>query len=514
MSASVFSQKSVQWGAYIIGLIAILVFFTRDSCSASGTSCANLVQFSLNGVLVGGVYALVAVGIVIINKASSIFNFAHGFMMLFGGFMFWQTFNSTPSVGLSIVMGIIAGIIALTVFAIIVQTPPQPEQSSITSAPSQAVQRAFWSVAGVIALILTVLFIFNIWPTPDTALGTFVSLLAVGVPVFTILVLVANFLLKALVGAAIEFGQWTMLLSLPQRLAALASTLITAIVVYVLLQEVQNDILRGVVGALVGGIFLGLVVERFAIRPLLGQPILTAIMMTLALALVMQGTISLIWGTNPHSLPIFVEEANAAPTVIQIGNDAEGNPIYQEIQNIAPPRVLPNYRISTEDLLGKDLSFQRNLVWGFGIAILGFIAFVMFFQFTNVGLAMRAVAENQTLAESAGLRVRTILAVAWAIATTMATIAAVIQGTGPGVGLSFLVIPPLAFRAFPAVLLGGLESITGALVGGLIIGVVETLASGVIDSNTGQQFAPFAVLLIVLIIRPEGLFGQKHIDRV
>jgi branched-chain amino acid transport system permease protein len=127
---------------------------------------------------------------------------------------------------------------------------------------------------------------------------------------------------------------------------------------------------------------------------------------------------------------------------------------------------------------------------------------------------MRAVAENQTLAESAGLRVRTILAVAWAIATTMATIAAVIQGTGPGVGLSFLVIPPLAFRAFPAVLLGGLESITGALVGGLIIGVVETLASGIIDSNTGQQFAPFAVLLIVLIIRPEGLFGQKHIDRV
>lgn len=470
MPANLLSQKSVQWIAFLIGVIALLVLVTRNDCSATDTSCFNLVQFSLNGLLVGGVYALVAVGIVIINKASGIFNFAHGFMMLFGGFMFWQTFNSTPSQNLSIIMGVIAGIIALTVVAILAQAPPAQGEK-----PSR----------------------LKDWNRSLMKQNT-----------------VSGWILRRLVALLMPLEQWFNTLTIRHIATALATSIITAVVVFFLLQELSSDILRGAVGALVGGIFLGLIVERFTIRPLLGQPTLTAIMMTLALALVMQGTISLIWGTNPHSLPIFVEEASSAPTVIQIGVDADGNPIYQEIENIAPPAVLPNYRVPTEDLLGKELSFQRNLVWGFGIAILSFIAFVFFFQFTNVGLAMRAVAENQVLAESAGLQVRTILAVAWAIATTMATIAAVIQGTGPGVGLSFLVIPPLAFRAFPAVLVGGLESITGALVGGLIIGVVETLASGIIDSNTGQQFAPFAVLLIVLIIRPEGLFGQKHIDRV
>jgi branched-chain amino acid transport system permease protein len=147
------------------------------------------------------------------------------------------------------------------------------------------------------------------------------------------------------------------------------------------------------------------------------------------------------------------------------------------------------------------------------IAILTFLVFTWFFQKTPLGLAMRATAENQVLAESVGLQVRLMLAIAWALVAVMAAMAGIVQGTG-GTGLSAIVIPFLAFLVFPAVLLGGIESITGALVGGLIIGIVERLTALYISSTVAQEAAPFVVLIIVLIIRPDGLFGQRRIERV
>jgi branched-chain amino acid transport system permease protein len=438
------AQRNLMTVAVLLSFLVVpLLVMTASGpdCALGDRSCHSVIQLTLNGLLVGGVYALVALGIVVINKASGIFNFAHGYMMLAGALLFWQGFIEIPSHQFSILVAASGGFLAL----ILVGIPPEKintelKQSLLVRLQQRVMSRQF-------------------------ALGALAALVA-------------------------------------------------GIIVYLLLQNLKNDILRGTLSAVIGGAVMGLGIERFAIRPLIGQPLLTAIMMTLAVALLVQGMTSLFWGTQPHALSVFVEPPTELLTQYPIGVDAEGNTIYQSFVNVLPARAQPNYKLDTVDLLGAELSFARNLVWGFVIAILCFIAFVLFFQFTATGLAMRAVAENQVLAESVGLRVRTILAVAWAIAAIMAMIAGVIQGTGPGVGVSVLVIPSLAFRAFPAVLLGGLESIGGALVGGLIIGVVEVLVIGLVDSSTGQELAPFLVLLIALMIRPDGLFGQRRIDRV
>ena len=435
-SAARIPTRELQYAGVLIGIIVGALLVRQDDCAAAGTSCFNLIQFSLNGVLVGGLYALVALGIVIINKASGVFNFAHGYMMLIGGLLFWQTFQGTPSTQLSLILAGVAASVVMSVVSTGIEISPREGENSL----QRLIRR----------------------------------------------------------------------MSTPRFMMAAAAGLVTGAIIYWLFQNLEHQILRGALGSIIGSSAIGLVAERFAIRPLLGQPVLSAIMMTLAISLLLQGMVALFWGTQSKELPIFNEPAQESKYLI--GIDADGNNIYAV--TTTPGSTKPNYTVSTTDLLGKDLSFQRNLVWGFVIAISCFIGFVIFFQFTSMGLMMRAVAENQVLGESIGLRVRTILAVAWAIAATMAMVAGVVQGTGPGVGVSTLVIPSLAFRAFPAVLLGGLESITGALVGGLIIGVVEALTISLIDPTTGQEFAPFALLLIVLMIRPDGLFGQRRIDRV
>lgn len=494
------TQETVLWILFVgFGLLLV---------ATAGLSGTAILQATVNGLLVGGVYSLVALGIVIINKATGIFNFAHGLMMLFGGLMFWQGFSSAPSQELSIILAVLACLSMLMLFADNIKADTKVINPSLAALfKSLEANQLYLSIGGAVVGAIGAVLLVDL--SNATILETLLAILAG---------LVVGYLV--LHNVAIQTGHIYKLVTEPRFLIVLAGGIAAGVVVYLLLQNIPTDegipvnILRGIVSGFVGSLGLGLIVDRFTIRPLLGQPTLAAIMMTLAVALLLQGFISLVWGAQPRALSVFVDASSNKPTLIQTGLDAEGKPIYMEVPNTTPPKPLPNFSIDLLGLLDTPLSLQRNLVWGFGVAISGFMLFVLFFQFTSTGLAMRAVAENQVLAESVGLQVRTILAVAWAIATTMAMVAAIIQGMGPGVGLSTLVIPPLAFRAFPAVLLGGLESITGALVGGLIIGVVEMLASIVFDTTTGQEFAPFAVLLVVLLIRPDGLFGQRRIDRI
>ena len=146
------------------------------------------------------------------------------------------------------------------------------------------------------------------------------------------------------------------------------------------------------------------------------------------------------------------------------------------------------------------------------LALLAFVGFVLFFRFTNVGLAMRASAENRRLAQAVGLRVRVILAAAWAIAALLATVGGVLQGGATNLSVN---MPLLALLAFPAVLLGGLESISGALVGGLVIGFVQEWTNLLFPGTQAHvELAPYVLLMIVLVIRPDGLFGEKRIERI
>jgi branched-chain amino acid transport system permease protein len=220
---------------------------------------------------------------------------------------------------------------------------------------------------------------------------------------------------------------------------------------------------------------LGLIVERFALRPMIGQPLLAAMMVTLALIAVLDGLVTIIWGSRQEVLPDFF------------------------------PR---------EPLKLGTIMISQQLLVAFIIAIGLFFAFVAFFQRSRIGLAMRATAEDHQVTRSMGIRVSNSFALAWVIACIVAAVGGILLGSVNGVNMN---LSYLGLKAFPVVILGGLDSVPGAIVAGLVVGILEKLATGYIDPIVGGGFAeifPFIVLLIVLLVRPYGLFGMKRIERI
>lgn len=437
-----------------------------------GQSFANVVQFTVSGLLTGGLYALVALGIVVINKASGVFNFAHGWMMFIGGLLFWQFYQNPPS---DQMIGSVSALTLLFILSVIGTMGLLPDFRSLLTT----------RLAGLLSLIIRVLRLRR------------------GVKQNLLRMIEENKNSEQIITHVDDESDG---LSKRQRLAIALVTgaAVLAGMIYLFTQD-SEPILRGAVGALVGTTLIGLLIERFTIRPLLGQPLLTAILMTLAVGFILQGTIQIIWGEQARGIDIFREPPTINKVLIAPPDD-------YLVVGVTPGGTLPAYKIETASWLGRDIRLERSLTWGFGISILTFGAFVILFQFTSLGLALRATAENQVLAESVGLRVRLLLAVAWAMVAVMAGIAGSIQGTASA--LSAETVPFIALLVFPAVLLGGLESVTGALVGGLIVGVVQKLSALYIDDKASIEMAPYVVLMVVLLFRPEGLFGQRRIDRV
>ena len=220
---------------------------------------------------------------------------------------------------------------------------------------------------------------------------------------------------------------------------------------------------------------IGLIIERFALRPMIGQPLLAAIMITIALASVLDGIVTIVWGGDQLILPEFISRAS-----LDLGS----------------------------------ISISRQSLWLFLISLALFGCFVLFFRFTKMGLAMRGTAEDQQVVQAAGIRVSSIFALSWVIASIVSVIGGIFLGSLTGVS------PTLAFlglKAFPVVILGGLESIPGALIAGLLVGSLEKIAGGYIDPLIGggfEEIFPFIILLVVLLIKPFGLFGLKRIERV
>jgi branched-chain amino acid transport system permease protein len=240
-----------------------------------------------------------------------------------------------------------------------------------------------------------------------------------------------------------------------------------------------------IVLALALAALLGLLIERLALRPMTGQPLLSIILMTLGLSQALQGLALLLFGGAQRNFPQMFSAANPYKIVTPL------------IYNDKPITLI----------------LKQNLVWSFGVAMLGVILIGAFFQFTRTGLAMRGASEDHELAQSLGLRIHRIFGLSWALAGMAATTAGVLLATSSGLDLSLGVV---VLAAFPVVLLGGLESIPGAIVGGLIIG----LAQGIVSASKVQwvrdttEIMPYVVLLIVLLLRPEGLFGRKRIERI
>ncbi|MEK7784831.1 MAG: branched-chain amino acid ABC transporter permease, partial [Chloroflexota bacterium] len=240
-----------------------------------------------------------------------------------------------------------------------------------------------------------------------------------------------------------------------------------------------------VVFALVISALLGLLIERLTLRPMTGQPLLSIILMTLGLSQALQGLALLLFGGAQRNFPQIFSAAN-------------------------PYKIVTPLLFNDKAII---LVLKQNLVWSFVAAMLGVILISAFFRFTRAGLAMRGTSEDHELAQSLGLRIHRIFGLSWAMAGMVATAAGVLLATSSGLDLSLAVV---VLAAFPVVLLGGLESIPGVIVGGLLIGLTQ----GVVSASKAQwvrdmtEIMPYVILLVVLFIRPEGLFGEKRIERI
>ena len=216
---------------------------------------------------------------------------------------------------------------------------------------------------------------------------------------------------------------------------------------------------------------IGLVLERIFIRPMLGEPVFAIVMATVGLAVILRSVTIMIWGSEPQNFT-----AGMSSTVIRIG----GVPFYPA---------------------------QLYLIAALALVVL---AVWLFLRFSRYGIAMRAVASNETAALLVGVSVSQIHALAWMLSSGIAAIAGLLFAA------NFKLAPDIWFqglKSFPAVILGGMDSVTGAALGGLTIGVIENLSQGYIGEGM-REIAGFIVIIVVLMIRPFGLFGSRDIERV
>jgi branched-chain amino acid transport system permease protein len=231
----------------------------------------------------------------------------------------------------------------------------------------------------------------------------------------------------------------------------------------------------GIIGGMIVSVaitaLIALLLERLTLRPLIGQPLIAALLMTIALGYLLEGGALMVWGEGLYKYPdLFPTEA------ISIGT----------------------------------LMIEQHVIWAFVVVALCFTAFALFYQKAVLGKAMRATAEDHQISQSMGIRVTHIFSISWVIAAILAYAASIFLGSLSG---GHYLNSSLGLKAIPAVLVGGLDSITGAIVGGFIVGLLESLVTGYLSAELGEV-VPFIVLLIVLIIKPYGLFGLVRIERI
>lgn len=252
--------------------------------------------------------------------------------------------------------------------------------------------------------------------------------------------------------------------------------LIGAWVCWAALVHLQLPFLVGFILTLCFMAAFGVLLQMIVLRPMIGEPIISVIMITIGLSIFFQALMKWIFGVSPQSYP-------------QV------------------------FDTQTINILGLNIEMAYLMSTLIALLIMG--AFYFFFKYSKHGLAMRATAFDQQVAQSLGISVKNVFAMSWGIAATVSATAGVVLGMVNGVSDSLSI---MGIKVFPAVILGGLDSIIGAIAGGVIIGVLENVAEFV-DSQYLQignmyDIAPFYVLLIILWFKPYGLFGTKDIERI
>ncbi len=219
----------------------------------------------------------------------------------------------------------------------------------------------------------------------------------------------------------------------------------------------------------------GFVLERVMLRKLIGRPVIAVVMATIGLASILRGIgpFTIFSGTKPLPLPVSDEPFVLGPLFI-------------------PPIQLAGGLIS--------LAFLAGFSW--------------FFLKSRNGVAMRAVADNQQVAMAMGIDVERYFGLAWAMTGVVSALGGILWGNMLGVDVNLALV---GFKVFPVVILGGLDSIPGAIIGGLIVGIVENVAAGYVDPYVGggtKDFAPYVLMILALMIRPYGIFGKRIIERI
>ncbi|MFP5077731.1 branched-chain amino acid ABC transporter permease [Rhizobium sp. YIM 134829] len=222
-------------------------------------------------------------------------------------------------------------------------------------------------------------------------------------------------------------------------------------------------------------IAIGIAIERAVLRPLVNKPPITLFMATLGLSYIIEGAAQLLWGTQVHGLDLGIEDL---------------------------PYDVAGVFISQFDLFAAATA----------AAMVGLLS--AFFRYTRIGLGFRAVADDQLAALAVGLKLPWIWASVWAAAGLVALVAGLLWGARLGVQFSLSLV---VLKALPVLVLGGFDSILGAIVGGLLIGAAEKLAEVYLGELVGggiESWFAYVVALAFLLIRPSGLFGQRQVERV
>ncbi len=246
-------------------------------------------------------------------------------------------------------------------------------------------------------------------------------------------------------------------------------------VAYTLMVKLHVNIWLSFGLTLVVAAALGFFLERVAFRPLIGQPQPALITMTIVLMAGLEGFVLWVFGGFTVSYPNFIP---VKP--IEFGN----------------------------------LILSQQQLWMFMIAMVLIGAFALFFKYTRAGLAMRATAEAHQVAQSVGISVKTVFGQTWAIASLIGAVGGILLGSLYGVSYA---LGGWGLIVITVAIIGGLDSIVGAIVAGLLLGILEKVAVGYIDPLIGggiEVVFPFIILLIVLVVKPYGLFGQKEVERI
>lgn len=244
---------------------------------------------------------------------------------------------------------------------------------------------------------------------------------------------------------------------------------------YAMLVQVELPIWLGILLIIPFGLFMGWIIERIILRPLIAQPILSLITVTLGVAYFLRGLVVFIWPTSVAALPrIFpIEPVRVGPAVV-----------------------------------------SQQYLWAAGISLILFILLTMFFRYNKMGIAMRATADDQRAVQACGIPVTKIFSRSWMLACVLAAVGGVLMSS---IGSITHGLVETGLKSFSVVILGGLDSFLGAMIAGPIIGLAENYSSylaKVIEWQGIKEIIPFVIIILVMFIRPFGLFGEERIERI